>query len=140
MNTSSAICSAIRKEFEKPRFIAADSHVFFYVLEKLAKTLESDKEKHRKYFDCFAYVWHLLPCWSSSWLLFLVYREHKTLFGGITPHTPLEEFTPQQRKLLESRCEEVLTTLVTLFSSHKLTQDYYKGWREAQEKRLAEQA
>ena len=122
----------IREQFRTPHYMVSDFEVFKNVLLTLGARLERNKAEAIRYFDCFAFVWSLLPPRVSSWLLQLVKQDYHTVFQGVNDTTPLQKYTPRQRELLFQRCDEILSMMVCLFSNLKFTEDHYQAWRETQ--------
>ena len=90
-------------------------------------------------FDAFAFAWGLLPQWAKIMLLSVAYREHKTVFIGITPETPIEALTEEQRVILATACEKLLAVVVTLYSDKRVADDFYSGWLPARRKAIYEE-
>lgn len=98
------------------------------------------KDKHLDgSFDCFAFAWGILPQWAKVLLLSVAYRENKNAFQGVTPLTPIDFFTEEQRAILSTACDKLLTAVVTLMADYDFTDDFYKGWLEARRTALHQQ-
>ncbi len=98
------------------------------------------KDKHLDgSFDCFAFAWGILPQWAKVLLLSIAYREDKNSFQGVTPLTPIECFTEQQRTILSTACDKLLTAVITLMADYDFTEDFYKGWLDARRSVLHQQ-
>lgn len=92
----------------------------------------SIRDKHTDgSFDTFAYAWGLLPQWARVLLLSVAYRESKTTFNNITPATPIEFFSTEQRVTLQTALEKLLTAITTLYADYHFTDDFYQSWLPA---------
>ncbi len=90
-------------------------------------------------FDCFAFAWGLLPQWAKVLLLSMAYRENKNAFNSITPLTPIDLFTVQQRAVLSTACEKLLSAVITLMADYDFTEGFYQGWMDGRSSALNQQ-
>ena len=126
--------SMIRDLLANLQLAIRDPKHFDYVFKGLSLTL--NENRHLDVFDYFAFAWGLLPQWARVSLLAMAYRKHKPVLTGITPQTPIEQFTPEQREILAQSCEEFLAAIVTLFADMDFTREFHHGWAPARRQQL----
>ncbi len=129
--------SMVKQLVTNVRLVTRNEKHFMHLMDNLAKGV-TDQHIDGS-FDAFAFAWGLLPQWAKIMLLSVAYREHKTVFSGIKPTTPIEHFTEKQREVLATACEKLLIVVVTLMADHNFSEEFYSGWLPARRDAINQQ-
>lgn len=111
------------------QFALRDETHFKQLMDNLCNSV---KDQHTDgSFDAFGFAWGALPDWAKTNLLAIAYRDNKNIFARIKPTTPIEFFTDEQRAVLSTSLEKLLTAIVTLYADYQFADDFYKSWLPA---------